>query len=144
MKTTKQLIKAVNASKTPNALLEILGKENFDVGDISYRGGILGFYGSFIADFVGVDANLLPNKFGAYCNYLGGGLRGTINASDFDNEITGTARELLEAIADACVRAYNYYENEEGLQDEVDEDGEMNWENAGTNASRKAGIVSAY
>lgn len=144
MKNAKTLTKKINATDTPDALLALLGKEHFDIADISYRGGNLGFYGSFIAEFVGTDDWLLPRSFGAYCNYLGGGLRGTINASDFSNDITGSTRELLKAIANACVRAYNYYENEEGLQDEVDEDGETNWENAGTNASRKAGVVSAY
>lgn len=144
MKNAKTIIKKINTTDTPDGLLAILGKEHFDICDLSYRGGNLGFYGSFIAEFVGVEDCLLPNKFGAYCNYLGGGLRGTINASDFSNDITGSTRELLEAIANACVRAYNYYENETGLQDEEYPNGETNWENLGTNKSRQAGVVSAY
>jgi hypothetical protein len=144
MENTKQLTKKIKATKMPDELLAILGKTSFDTGEISYRGGTLGFDGDFIAEFVGTDDWLLPRSFGAYCNYLGGGLRGTINASDFSSDITGTTRELLEAIANACVRFYNYYEADNGLQDETDEDGETNWENWGTNLSRKAGISSGY
>ena len=144
MKNAKTLTKKINATKTPDELLAILGKDYFDIADISYRGGNLGFYGSFIAEFVGTDDWLLPNKFGAYSNYLGGGLRGAIVASNYNSSITGVKADLLNAIGKAIIRAYNYYEAGDGLQDETDENSEINWENLGTNKSRQAGVISAY
>jgi len=137
-------IKQVKAVGDPEELLELLGKEYFEEIDVSYRGGTLGFYAETIADFTGIDKNLLPSKFGAYCNYLGGGLRGTINKSDFSEDIKGKERKLLDELNEAIVRCYNFYEQEDGLQAEECQDGEINWENRGTNRSREAGIVSAY
>ena len=140
-KTKLQQIKDI---QTPDELFELLGVGSWDIADISYRGGTLGFYAKTIARFADVDEWLLPNKFGAYCNYLGGGLRGSIVASDFDSKIKGYRRDWLEALGDAIVRLYNYYEQEENLQDDEYPDGETNWDNLGTKANRQAGVISAY
>ena len=113
--------------------------------DISYRGGGIGFYGSDVATAFEVSENDLPNKVGAGCNYLGGGLRGSIFASDFNKtNITGKKATLLTALAQACVKVYENTENGYGLNNEVDADGETNWEALGTKGSRRAGIQSAY
>ena len=91
--------------------------ENLGIGniycDISYRGGGIGFYGSDVANIFEVNEGYLPRKFGAGCNYLGGGLRGSIFASDFSKEITGSKAELLIALTRACVRVYKNIDNEE-------------------------------
>jgi len=137
-------IKKVKAVETPEDLLVLFGKEYFDKIDISHRGGAIGFCGKTISDFTDINEDLLPNNFGAYCNYLGGGLRGTINKSDFSDEVKGKKRELLNELGEALIRCYNYYEQDAGLQEETDQEGETNWENSGTNKSRNAGIVSAY
>jgi len=122
--------------------------ENLGIGDvycdISYRGGGLGFYASDVASAVGVSEEDLPRNFGAGCNYLGGGLRGAIFASDFNPKVSGRKRQLLEELADACVRVYENIENDAHMNDEEDENGETNWDAKGTNASRNAGIISAY
>jgi len=122
--------------------------ENLGIGnvfcDLSYRGGGLGFYASDIANHFKVYEWELPRKFGAGCNYLGGGLRGAIFASSFASTITGKKAKLLTELADACKRVYNNLEDESGLNDEQDEEGNTNWEATGTNASRRAGIESAY
>ena len=137
--TTLQKIKEVNT-------LEEL--ENLGIGkvfyDISHRGGGVGFYSNDVSNFFGVSDYHLPNKFGAGCNYLGGGIRGSVYASNFDNEIQGEERELLEELGQACVRVYIDLENESGLNDEEDEYGETNWDAKGTNLARTNGTKSAY
>jgi len=138
MKTIKEL-QAVQTIQD----LEDLGIGNVFC-DISHRGGGVGFYSSDVAEHFEVESYLLPGKFGAGCNYLGGGLRGSIFASNFSSKITGEKAELLTELAQACVRAYQNAEDETGLNDETDEDGETNWEALGTKASRDAGIQSAY
>lgn len=138
MVTMKQLKKA--------STIEDL--EDLEIGsvycDISHRGGGIGFYGSDVAEHFDVDQTLLPPKFGAGCNYLGGGLRGSIFPSNFSPKIKGEKEMLLRELANACVRAYKNAENETGMNDETDEDGETNWDALGTKASRNAGIESAY
>lgn len=129
-------------SGDPRELEQLIG---YDLEiDISHRGGGLGFRDSDIENLTGIDAENLPGKFGAYCNYLGGGLRGSINGSGYNKSIAEIDAELLEAIQAACISTYNWIEAEAGLQEEEDEAGEVNWENVGTAASRRAGIVSAY
>lgn len=114
--------------------------------DISYRGGKLGVYGSDIARELNISENSIPSKVGAFCNYLGGGLRGAISCtSGFQNHgVPKRKAELLDEFCEMCKRVYENVEDEDGMNDEFDENGEINWETKGTNASRNAGIVSAY
>lgn len=136
---TLKTLKSVN---TISDLEELnLGRVDYSIGG---RGGYVGFYSTNIAAHFKVDADLLPRKFGAGSNYLGGGVRGDIFPSDFDTRIEGRKRQLLEALAQACVRAYKAAEDDAGMNDEVDEDGEINWEAKATNGARNAGIRSAY
>ena len=132
MKTLKEL----------RAVQTIDDLEDLEIGsvccDISHRGGGLGFYSEDVASHFEVERFYLPPKFGAGCNYLGGGLRGSIFASTFSAKITGRKAELLNELASACVRAYKNAENESGLNDEEDSDGETNWEALGTRMSRDA------
>jgi len=86
--------------------------------DISYRGGGIGFYAEDVARAFDVSESQLPRYFGAGCNYLGGGLRGSIFGSDFSTEITGKKRQLLEVLAEACVRVYKSCENEGEIEDD--------------------------
>jgi hypothetical protein len=107
------------------------------------RGGYCGFYATSIAEHFGVNEHELPNKFGCYVNYLGGGLRGSVTQSEYHNVKTSVRKsKLLAALAAACVRVYNDMEG--SMNDEEDDDGDINWEAKGTNAARAAGIVSAY
>ena len=96
--------------------------ENLGIGrvycDISHRGGGLGFYSEDVASWVDVDNCYLPSKFGSGCNYLGGGLRGSIFPSDFSNKITGKKANLLNALGNACVRVYEYLDSE-NIEDDV-------------------------
>jgi hypothetical protein len=118
----------------------------YPVVDIGGRGGKLGVDGANLAVEVGVKEYHIPSKVGAYCNYLGGGLRGAICCTDgFENHgVPKRKAELLNAFSEMCKRVYQNVEDEDGMNDEEDEDGETNWEALGTNASRDAGIVSAY
>jgi hypothetical protein len=122
--------------------LEVLGIGRLEY-EISGRGGHLGFKGVDVARFVDCNAESLPRNYGCYCNYLGGGVRGAVAASGFDRKAVRSDCEiLLDALAEACKRAYI---NAEGsLNDEEDADGEPNWDALASNASRKAGVVSAY
>jgi len=112
--------------------------------DISHRGGGIGFYSSDVAAAFEVSDSDLPRKFGAGCNYLGGGLRGSIFPSSFNKTIIGKKAALLEALAEACTRVYENIEGQEGLNDEEYPDGDKNWDAIGTSKSRKTGIISAY
>ena len=113
--------------------------------DISYRGGGVGFRNSDISRALDVSEYYLPRKFGAGCNYLGGGMRGSIFPSDYSDEITDRRkRQLLDAIAAACVRVYESIENEAGLNTEESPDSETNWEAIATRKARQSGITSAY
>jgi len=142
----KQLLKKLNAIQTYEDLESLAGLGEIAC-EISHRGGGLGFYGDNVASWdalENVHADDLPNKFGAGCNYLGGGLRGAIFESGFSKDIEGSDREILEALQAACVRVYEDVENEGRLNDETYEDGETNWEAAGTKSCRAGGVVSAY
>jgi len=114
--------------------------------DIGGRGGKLGVYSSGLASLLKINDYDIPSKIGAYCNYLGGGLRGAITCSDgFQNHgVPKRKAEILDEFCEMCKRVYQNVEDEDGMNDEVDGDGEINWEAKGTNASRNAGIVSAY
>lgn len=119
--------------------------ENLEIGrvfvDIGNRGGGLGFDAGAVAEMIGVDIDDMPRKYGAYCNYLGGGIRGAVSGSGFNtSNITGRKAGLMTELANACVRVYL---NLEALE-EQDEDGEINWDAKATNAARQAGIKSAY
>jgi len=110
--------------------------ENLGIGniycDISYRGGGVGFYRSDIARVFGITEEYLPCKFGGSCNYLGGGLRGEIFASNFSDKIKGNTAKLLLALANACVRVYKNIDNEY-IEDNVME-----------GIARVKGVRSAY
>jgi hypothetical protein len=112
--------------------------------DISHRGGHIGFFGLSISEKFKINPNHLPYKFGAFCNYLGGGIRGSITGSGFSPLVTGRKEKLLTALAETCVRVYQNIEDESGLNETEDDDGETVWDAVATNAVRKSGIVSAY
>jgi hypothetical protein len=112
--------------------------------DISGRGGYLGFYGQDVSRFLEIDDSFLPPKFGVYCNYLGGGLRGSLCTASFSKNVPAKKARLLSALVDACKRVYENVENDEGLNAETYLDGNTNWNAVGTKASRIAEIKSAY
>ena len=103
------------------------------IGDISYRGGNLGFRGVDVAREFDIYDYLLPTNFGCGCNYLGGGLRGSVFASDFSKEVTGKKARLLEALGEACIRVYYWIEKEDNMEDDVM-----------SGVARVKGIRSAY
>lgn len=124
--------------------------------EISHRGGHYGISADHALELIGATdkqrelyAERLPNNIGAYCNYLGGGLRGAIGTSADIAEMTTrgipkTLAKKMVQLMDACATRYEELENETGLNSETDEDGATNWEACGTNANRRAGILSAY
>jgi len=122
--------------------LEDAGKVDFD---ISYRGGHYGLSRNDACELLGIEggnADYLPPKVGVYCNYLGGGLRGAIVGGGYDKKLPAKYAKKVDAFVAAC--KLRYHEIENGLNDEVDENGETNWDAVGTNASRAAGVVSGY
>jgi len=135
-------IKELKKVKTYEDLKNLgIGKIYCDIGG---RGGGIGFWGNDVARVFEVNEGFLPSKFGAGCNYLGGGLRGSIFASDFSSEITGNKAKKLHELGSACVRVYKNIENDNDLNDEIYPDGDTNWEALGTKRSREGGIISAY
>lgn len=130
-----------------------LESENRIEYDISHRGGT---YGAASGDVVAalfptlsdrtalmID-NWLPNKVGVHCNYLGGGLRGSINRSDFSKDMPAKYAKRIDSFTRECKNRYLAIENGEGLNDEEYPDGDTNWDAIGTNRSRAAGVKSAY
>jgi len=120
------------------------------VYEVGYRGGN---YGLCVNDFIdkfmpkgleNVDdiVDMLPNNVGVYCNYLGGGLRGAIVGGGYSEKLPKKLAKIVDNFVKLCRQ--RYMEMEDGLNDEVDAEGDTNWDAIGTNASRKAGIVSAY
>lgn len=138
----KDLLKKIKAANSIEDLYA-LGIGRVEV-DISYRGGGVGFYGSDVANFFGINPEYLPREYGAGCNYLGGGIRGSIFPSGYSKNVPANKASLLDELAKACVRAYKNAEDESGMNEEESEDGEVNWDAKASNLSRKAGIVSAY
>jgi hypothetical protein len=114
-----------------------------DFCDISHRGGTFGFRSEKIASELDIPVELLLNNIGAYCNYLGGGLRASIQISNYSAKITGDKKIHLDDFLQACKRAYLGVEDEQNLNSDY-EDGETNWEALGTAASRRAEIKSGY
>lgn len=91
----------------------------------------------------------LPPKIGAGCNYLGGGLRGSImtsgSAETFEKHgVPVKYAETLGVLCEAVKARYIEIENGAGLNDEEYPDGDTNWNAWGTNRARKAGVVSGY
>lgn len=135
-------LQKVKGANTVDDLQE-LGIGNMIV-DMGGRGGGLGFRGADVARALDLDEGMLPRSFGAGCNYLGGGLRGSIFPSGFSKAVTGEKAEMLSELAKACVRAYENAENDSGMNDEQDADGDTNWDALGTKKCRAAGVRSAY
>ena len=124
------------------------GKIHYNIG---HRGGGIGINSRWLAFEIGGFVNedydpyyleaRLPRYFGAGCNYLGGGVRGAIFPSDFDDaiweEYPKIAR-LLEEIANLAVKKYEEAEGSLNLE-EYDE-----WGVEATKRARQLGIKSAY
>jgi hypothetical protein len=134
--------------KTINKVQTLENLENLGLGnvycDISERGGGVGFYSLNVAAAFQVRADQLPQKFGAGCNYLGGGVRGAIFQSGFSSEIPAAKAKKLRALSAACVRVYYAVESESGMNDDDDDETSVNWNGHATAAARAAGIRSAY
>jgi hypothetical protein len=115
--------------------------------DINYRGGKYGislddFINNFMPDNEDIK-DLLPNKIGVYCNYLGGGLRGSICKSDFSEKLPEKYAKIVDSFTELCCQRYLEIEDEMELNEEGEGE-EINWEARGTNKCRNAGIVSNY
>jgi len=120
--------------------------ESLNIGnvqyDINHRGGYVGFMGDTIADYFNINPNDLPPKFGAYVNYLGGGVRGAVAVSGFNPTLSKNKRKVLGELGAACKRVYINLEIELGLMS--DDEDNPNWDAEATQAARNAGIISAY
>lgn len=138
----EELISKLKEVKYLNELEELnIGRINYD---ISYRGGTLYFRASDIEKVTGISEYDMSSKVGVYSNYLGGGLRGSIMTTSYNNELSMLECEFLYELGQACKRVYINLENEDCLNDEETIDGEINWEARGTNLCRESGITSAY
>ena len=142
-----------NSKKTVREIVLEMEEENRIEYEISHRGGTYGAAaGSVITALFPTLSykkqeeleHLISSKFGVYCNYLGGGIRGAICRSDFDKKIPAKYAKRLDSFTRECKNRYLAIENESQLNDEEDEDGNTNWDAAGTNRSRVAGVKSAY
>lgn len=151
-------IRTQNSVKYIQKLLELEEGNNRGIEyDISHRGGSYTIDTYLALEIIGIDyskqdriAENLPSKIGAGCNYLGGGLRGSIftTASTpttfVENGIPKYIAIKLNSLCDALKARYIALESLCGLNDEEYEDGDTNWDAIGTNSARDAGIVSAY
>lgn len=136
----------MNKKEVRKLLLEAEANGNI-LWDIGYRGGTYGLRVDDALELLGIDEDyfdLLPGNVGAYCNYLGGGLRGSICRSDYSDKLPTKIARKIDLLTEACVERYEEIENGGGLNDEEYPDGSTNWEAEGTNRCRVAGVESAY
>ena len=140
-------------TKTVKQIVLELEQENRIEYEISHRGGTYGaaagdvitaLFPTLSDDKAQEIENFLPSKVGVHCNYLGGGLRGTINRSDYAKELPAKYAKRIDSFTRECKARYLAIENGAGLNDAEDADGETNWEAIGTNKSRAAGVKSSY
>jgi len=136
----------MNKKEVRELLLE--AEENGNASwDIGYRGGTYGMSAEKALELLGIDedcSHLLTRKVGAHCNYLGGGLRGSICRSDYSDKLPSKIARKIDMLIEACAKRYEEIENGGGLNEEEYPDGDTNWEAQGTNRCRNAGVVSAY
>lgn len=111
------------------------GKPRYDIG---HRGGHVAFYSQHVCDALGIPYDQLPGKVGVYCNYLGGGVRGALIASQYEWMTNKAKVKKVEALIEACRRAYMNAEAEAFGHDEDE------WNAEATRVARNAGIESAY
>lgn len=145
--------------KEARQFLNELEKNNKLEYDISDRGGTLGITADQFINSAYASKTLrldddpeyflqfLPHKIGAFVNYLGGGLRGSICGSTYSDELPDINSRLahrLDIFIDACKERYEEIEDEGHLNDDEYPDGDTNWEAQGTKANRQNGICSAY
>lgn len=143
MKITKKLLKEISQINTYEDLESFAKQYELRANcDISYRGGGVGVYSEGLCNLLGLLSNQLPRSYGAGCNYLGGGVRGAIFTSGYDDNIPSNKAEFLDAFGEAMKRVYRSIEDEEGMNEDSEE--EPNWDARCTKASREAGIKSAY
>ena len=131
----------IKTIQTPEDFENVTGFP-LDTIEVSHRGGGVGFSCFNAEKYLEIDSNLLPRNNGVYCNYLGGGLRGSLCLSDYSSKIIGRKKQLFDAILQACKRIYLYLESP--YNQDTDENGDINWDARGTAACRRAGVKSAY
>lgn len=123
------LVKSSSKAKEIAEKIWSEAKENdYIYYNVGYRGGGVGIPRGVLArlmtKYFDIDeewlANRLPKYFGAGCNYLGGGIRGQIFPSDYDDEIDSEEPEVanvLNEIAKLAVEEYEIVEEEIGLEE---------------------------
>ncbi len=100
--------------------LQKLGIAKYPECNISYRGGYLGFLDKDIAKVFGIDTRFLPSKVGVHCNYLGGGLRGSIITSSFHESVYKHKNyQKLANLLERLVEIYKNLEVEGEIPDNV-------------------------
>lgn len=134
-------LKSLKSANTIEDLTNLgMGRPRYDIG---HRGGYLAFTFSDVCDAFDIEEWRLPNKVGVYCNYLGGGVVGAFLISEYNKVSDKRKAKKVEALIEACRRAYNNAEAELFSFPDDDEDS-YKWERQATQAARKAGIGSAY
>jgi hypothetical protein len=135
-------IKQLKNANTIEDLQDLgIGRVQYEVG---HRGGYVGFYATSVSEALSIPEWQLTGKVGAYVNYLGGGLRGSVGTSEYGRVEGKRKIRLVEELLEACRRAYINAENEIGLNDEEDGDGDTNWDALATAKVREAGVTRAY
>lgn len=121
--------------------------------DIGGRGGNYTMEAELALELVGATGDyfdeyleFLPSSFGAGCNYLGGGLRGSVMTTGdkavFEEKgFSKAVADELGKLAEACKERYISLE---GAMNDEEVDGETNWEAVGTNKMRQVGMERAY
>lgn len=141
MKHSKKIIREIAKIKTfgdwRSFCKENNLKENFE---ISHRGGYLGVKTrEFVFAFLeNADEDMFPSNVGVYCNYLGGGMRGSINYGGHSDRLSKEDSEIVDTFCEACKLAYVSLENME------DEDGEPIVPDDVMTGYARANVVSAY
>lgn len=83
-------------------------------GKISYRGGSLYIYKDLLEKLTGLQYNT-PECIGWYCNYLGGGIRGSLIQTETNRETRKKQIHYLNIVFNYIKKRYMEIEDETGL-----------------------------
>lgn len=125
-------------------------RNNYDIEyEVGHRGGYITVRSGRVLELLNIPEKylgLIPRKIGAGCNYLGGGVRGAVfslSGAEYHKHGVPLVYALRLQRAGEVLKE-KYIEMEDGMNNETYEDGDTNWDAMATNASRKAGTISAY
>lgn len=135
----------MNKQKIRENLYQLEEEDKVDY-EIGHRGGHYGLARDDALNLLNIPEEdqikeHFPPKIGVYCNYLGGGLRGSITPGGYNKDVPAKIAKKVDAFTAVCKARYEEIEKEWSEDPEAFTD---EWSELGTQKSREAGVISAY